>query len=185
MRTRGAGGEARQAHGRGHAAHAGWTLLEIVVAMAILLIVLVGFSYGLVSSSALEKANREQGLAREAARAKIEELRATIFEEVFARYGGESPESRFDVRGLAARPDDPDRRVGAILFPVSEDGELREDLELPRLGTPRDLTGEGDFDALDHALDYRLLPVLVRIEWRGAAGDATFEMGTMLKRMRP
>ena len=171
---------------------AGWTLLEILISTVILLILLMGFSYGLVSSTSLGTATREQGTAREAARGRLEELRATAFEEVLARYSGEpgedpvaKPGSHFDVPGLTARPDDPDGHVGEIVFPLSEDGELREDLELERLGMPRDLSGEGDIDGLDHAADYRLLPVLVRLEWRGASGDALFELVTVLKRMHP
>ena len=136
---------------RGHP-EAGWTLLEIVISTVILLTLLVGFSYGLVSSTSLGKATREQGTAREAARAQIEELRATAFEEVLARFDadpaddpatGTSPGADFDVLGLNARPDDPDGHVGEIVFPLSEDGELREDLDLARLGMPRDLSETG------------------------------------------
>lgn len=162
---------------------AGWTLFEAVVATLILLLVLAGFSRGLVSSSALERMTREQGIAREAAQGKLEELRATAFEEVLARYGA-SPGADFDVEGLRPRRDDPDGHVGAILFPVSELGELREDLELPRLGMPRDLTGDLELDGFDHSGDYRLLPVLVRLEWLGVS-SASLEMVTVLKRMRP
>ena len=159
----------------------GWTLVEIVISTVILLTLLMGFSYGLVSSTSLGKATREQGTAREAARARIEEMRATNFEQVLALFGG----THFDVQGLTARPGDPDGHVGEVIFPLSEDGELREDIDLPRLGMPRDLSGEGDLDELDHAADYRLLPVLVRLEWRGSSGDASFELATVLKKMRP
>jgi len=172
----------------------GWTLLEIVISTVILLTLLMGFSYGLVSSTSLGKATREQGAAREAARARLEEMRATTFEEILARFDGDpdndpaagaSPGAHFDVPGLTARTDDPDGRVGEIVFPLSEDGELFEDVELPRLGMPRNLSAEGEVDDLDHAADYRLLPVLVRLEWRGASGNSSFEMVTVLKRMRP
>jgi type II secretory pathway pseudopilin PulG len=171
----------------------GWTLLEIVISTVILLTLLVGFSFGLASSTSLGMTTREQGAAREAARGKLEEMRGTAFDQILARFDADpandpdpaSPGASFDVQGLTARADDPDGRVGEIVFPLSGDGELREDLELPRLGLPRDLSGEGDVDGLDHALDYRLLPVLVRLQWRGASGNAEFEMLTMLKRMRP
>ena len=62
-------------------------------------------------------------------------------------------------------------------------GELLEGLELPRLGMPRDLSGEDEIDDFDHSGDYKLLPVLVRVQWRGAAGDGTFEILTILKKM--
>ena len=173
----------------------GWSLLEVVVAVLILMIILACFSQGLATSTALERVTRERGVAREAAQAKLEELRATAFGEVLARYDalpgndpdpgtGPSPGAHFDVEGLRPRPDDPDGHVGEILFPVTEFGELREDLELPRLGMPRDLTGDQFQDDLDHAVDYRLLPVLVRVEWQGAS-RASLEMVTVLKGMGP
>src|SRR5262245_19507221 len=64
----------------------GWTLLEIVISTVILLTLLVGFSYGLVSSTSLGRATREQATAREAARGRLEEMRATTFNEVLARF---------------------------------------------------------------------------------------------------
>ena len=164
-----------------------------MVATAILVVVLVGFSFGLASSTALGRADREQVLVQHAARAVIEDMRSVDFEDVLARYNadpfddpdeGASPGSAFDVPGLNPLPGDADGRVGAIVFPISEDGELREDLEIERLGMPRDLTGDG-IDGIDHSGDYRLLPVLVRVEWSGAAGPARLEMNTILKRMRP
>ena len=172
----------------------GWTLLEIAIATVVLLILVMGFAYGLASSTTLGVVTREQGLASEACRARVEALRATPFQEVLARYDpspdddpaeGASPGAAFDVAGLEPREDDADGHVGEIVFPLDEKGELREDLDLPRLGLPCDLSGEGEIDALDHSDDYRLLPVLVRVEWRGAGGDARFELATVLKRMQP
>lgn len=164
-------------------ARAGWTLIEIVISTVILLTVVMGFSYGLASSTSLGQATREQGLAREAARARIELLRGTAFEDVLASFDG--ADAHFDVLGLSAQPEDPDGRVGEIVFPLDENGLLLEGLDMPRLGMPRDLTGEGDMDNLDHSGDYRILPVLVRLSWRGAGGDGSFELLTILKKMRP
>jgi len=172
----------------------GWTVIEVLLSTVLLLTVVVGFAYGLASSTSLGIATKQLGLASEAARAQLEVLRATAFGEVLARYdarvendpaSGSSPGASFDVAGLAASPVDADGHVGEIVFPLDDDGALREDLELMRLGMPRDLSGEGEIDELDHSGDYRLLPVLVRLRWRGAAGDATFELATVLKRMHP
>lgn len=184
----------RQSRSGAGDARSGWTLIEIVISTVILLTVVVGFAYGLASSTSLGTSTKELTLVHEAARARLEEMRATPFGEVLARYdafeendpgAGASPGSSFDVPGLNPRPDDEDGHVGEIVFPQDEDGWLREDLELERLGMPRDLTGEGDVDGADHSGDYRLLPVLVRLRWRGAAGDSSFELTTVLKRMRP
>ena len=175
---------------RGHRTpRQGLALLEIVVATLFLVIVVAGMSRGLASSTALERVTREQGVAREAVRGKLEELRATAFREVLARYDqdpgndlpGACPGALFDVEGLNPRRGDPDGRVGEIVFPVSA-GELREDLELARLGMPRDLNGDQELDGIDHSGDYLLLPVLVRVEWQGVS-RCSLELALVLKRM--
>ena len=106
---------------RGCARRAGWSLVELVVATAILVVVLVGFSFGLASSTALGRADREQVLVQESARAVLEGLRTVDFKEVFARYNadpgddpdtGPSPGAAFDVPGLNPVPGDADGRVG-------------------------------------------------------------------------
>ena len=88
----------------------------------------------------------------------------------------------FDVDGLEPQDGDADGRVGQILFPVEPllPGILREDLNQAELGTPRDLNNDGAIDALDHALDYVVLPVLVRVDWAGPAGDSRVEFRTII-----
>ena len=34
--------------------------------------------------------------------------------------------------------------------------------------------------AANHAVDYKLPPVIVRVRWRGVGGSGTFELKTML-----
>jgi len=55
-----------------------------------------------------------------------------------------------------------------------------------KLGMPRDLDlggPPGEFDALDHAGDYRILPVLVRVRWQGPRGVQQIEVvGTFARR---
>ncbi len=161
-----------------------------MVSLAILTVVMLGFSYGLLSTTSLSNANRENARAREASRRVIEDLQNGDFAEVFARYNadpeddpggpGTAPGPFFEVQGLTPRPDDADGFVGEILFPVDDVDALREDLEELRLGTPRDLNADGIVDGFDHSNDYRLLPVLVRSSWRGASGDAQLEVVTFL-----
>ena len=69
-----------------------------------------------------------------------------------------------------------------VVFPVQDDlpGVLREDLELPALGMPRDLDGDGEIDSADHSGDVVLLPVLLRLEWEGAAGLQSLQLATIL-----
>ena len=88
----------------------------------------------------------------------------------------------FAVEGLGPQKDDVDGLAGRISFPTpaGQPGALREDANLADWGFPRDLDADNAVDALDHADDYRLLPIRVRIEWLGAGGSQSFELLTQL-----
>ena len=58
--------------------------------------------------------------------------------------------------------------------------QLHEDMDLPALGFPRDLNGDGAIDGADHAGDYSILPVQVVVRWRAAGGDAEYRATTSL-----
>jgi hypothetical protein len=94
----------------------------------------------------------------------------------------ESLGNGFDIPGVTPVAGDPDGLVGEILFPTlaGAPGVLREDLELPALGLPQDLNGDGNLDGLDHSSDYVLLPVQVRVRWNGSAGPGLLEFETLL-----
>lgn len=169
-------------------------MLELMLVMTILLVAFGALSQSLVQSMALNRANRERALAEDGIRGMIEILNGSgDFALIFARYNtdpgddpggvGTSPGANFAVAGLEPAESDPDGFVGEIVLPTltTVGGlELREDLALPELGVPRDLNGDGAVDRLDHSLDYRLLPVLVRLEWRGKTGTSLTEVGTFL-----
>ena len=165
------------------------TLIEIVVGMTLLTIGLLGYLQVLVGAVATSQGNREQALALEAARETMERLQATPRTEVFARFNvdpsddpggaGTAAGAAFAIVGLGPQRTDLDGLPGEILFPEVA-GSLREDLVEPALSMPRDLNGDGAIDALDHEADWRLLPVLVRVRWRGRSGDAQIDLRTML-----
>ena len=69
---------------------------------------------------------------------------------------------------------------GAVAPEPDPPWELREDYQDALWGMPRDLTGDSIIDAEDHAENYILLPVRVRIEWQGRVGPRTYEVLTML-----
>jgi hypothetical protein len=48
----------------------------------------------------------------------------------------------------------------------------------------RDLDGDGTIDGDDHAADYRVLPVRVRVRWRGPDGDRELFLVTVLSNDR-
>ena len=61
---------------------------------------------------------------------------------------------------------------------------MREDLADAELGTPRDLNGDCLVDASDHAADYTLLPVVVRLRWQSHHGPREFRLYTALSELR-
>jgi type II secretory pathway pseudopilin PulG len=171
------------------ASRAGFSQLELICAVAFLLIATLGFSQSLIAGMRLADATHERALAIQAARQCLEELEDGTFAQVFARYNadpaddpgvaGSAPGSAFAVAGLNALGDDADGKVGEIVLPASGT-QLREDLDLPELGLPRDLDGDGVIDATNHAGDYQLLPVLVRVEWRSKGAPMKVELRTFL-----
>lgn len=179
---------------RRRSARGGFTLVEGALAMTLLLVGAGAFSAALVLGVRISDTNRETVLAQMAARATIETVQMTTFSQIFATYNesaaddpdgpGTAPGSAFEVAGLTVRGGDADGMAGRIVFPVivADPPEvLRETAVDPRLGMPRDLTGEGLLDGDDHALDYRLLPVLVVVEWTSAAGsDRSIEFQVLL-----
>jgi len=165
----------------------GFTLLELLFVMSVMLIAFLSLAQSIVASMALTRVNRESALAGDGIRQAIEVLQGrAVFDEVFEDFRPGSPSgpgSGFTVAGLEPTEGDPDGLVGQIVFPTLDTAggfELREDLDLPELGMPRDLDGDGAIDSANHSGDYRLLPVLVRVSWRGVSGERTTETCTLL-----
>jgi type II secretory pathway pseudopilin PulG len=176
----------------------GFTLLEVAVATLVLLVAVGGLSSAVVSARQLARANEETAIADAAARATAESLQDRLvdvaFRDIFASFNadpgddpggpGTAPGKDFAVRGLSVRPDDPDGFVGEIRFPAVDLGAgdlaLREDFDDPSLGMPRDLNGDGDQDGADHSDDYVILPVTVRLEWKGVSGNRFLEVDLLL-----
>ena len=177
---------------RGSRGQAGFSLLEVVVAISMLVVVLLAFTRVTISSSVATATAREASLARESAREVVERLQAASFSDAFALYnldGADDPDgantapgSAFVVDGLTPLDADPDGIVGEIVFPTlgAAPGVLREDLQLPFMGLPTDLNGDGVVDDQDHSGDYLLLPALVRVQWQSPSGPAKFEFKTLL-----
>jgi hypothetical protein len=145
----------------------------------------------------LMSVNRDNARASEAARMALESVEngAVPFESLFLAFHAdpvtrelgdlELPEGlplltrHFDGRGLRPLADDPDGMIGELIFPTVDtlDGpELREDV------AQRDLNGDGVVDDANHADDYTLLPVTVRVEWDGQNGPQRLEFVALLTR---
>ncbi|MEX1023869.1 MAG: prepilin-type N-terminal cleavage/methylation domain-containing protein [Planctomycetota bacterium] len=62
---------------------------------------------------------------------------------------------------------------------------VREDAEIPELGMPRDLNGDGHVDGVDHRYDLHVLPVCVKVSWKGSHGDRSLQIYTLLTNFDP
>jgi hypothetical protein len=164
-------------------------MLELMIAMVVFTIGFSAILSNLVTAMALRDASRGLAVATEAAQGVLEEMRTRPFGQVFALYNanpaddpdgpGSGPGSDFAVDGLAARSADPDGFAGEILFP-GDGVQLVEGSGDLALGMPRDLNSDGNVDAADHADDYTVLPVRIRVEWRGRSGDQLVEIVTSI-----
>lgn len=188
---------AGQARGRRspRVASAGFTIVEVMVAVLVLVIAIVGIVGSMLSAMALNRVNRETAIAQQAVRRVIEELSGVPFRETFALYNtvagddaGMSMAERgsgFVVNGLQPQTGDADGLCGRIEFPIVDAGggavELREDVVDVGLSMPGDIDGDTNVgETADMSGTYRMLPVRVLVEWRGVSGDRSIELETML-----
>lgn len=168
---------------------AGFSLVEVMIGLAVLVIAIMGALSSITSSAMLGETTPETTRAHLAAMAMLERMRAEPFDDLFARYNTtpkddptpEAPGADFEIAGLDPQDDDADGMAGEVLFPAAEGSQvLREDLVDPSFGMPRDLNADGTIDAADHADDYAQLPVRVRVSWRGATGEHTLVVEAVL-----
>ena len=184
---------ARPPHSLPRHGRRGFTFVELMIGMAVLLVALLIFSSSVSGVAKQRTVNRETNLAVSAARNRLETLRSEDFAQVYALYNadpaddpggaGTAPGNRFTVEGLDDAPD-AGGFDGEVLFPAVEDPvagwQLREDVDLPELGLPRDLSGDSVVDDQDHADAYFILPVQIRVRWQSPNGIRQYEMTTQL-----
>ncbi len=174
---------------RDSTSRAGLTLVELMVAIAVMVVALCATASTVVTTSALNRQSHETAIARQAAETMVEALRNADFAKVFALYNadpgddplgaGTAPGSRFAVTGLTPQPGAPGGMAGDIIFP-SAGPTLRETAVDATLGMPRDLNGDLAIDGSDRALDYLVLPVRVRVRWTSKHGPRVLELKTLI-----
>ncbi|NOT29170.1 MAG: hypothetical protein HOP15_01840 [Planctomycetes bacterium] len=165
----------------------GFTLIELMVSFSALMVVLLGFSRMLLSSHMASSTTHEATLAKEAARSMIELLQATPLAEIYPSRNsntaddpvGGAPGAGFAVRGLEAPLGDPDGLPGRILFPESG-GVLSELSNQPQYGWPMDMDRDGLKNTADVSATHFILPLVVRVEWRGTGGPGVVEFKTVI-----
>lgn len=170
------------------------TLVELMVSMVVLMVAAGATMASLTSFSGLSESNEETIQAWSGLHSMVEEIHGVEFSEIFAMFDedpnndpagvGTAPGSGFAIEGLDPLRTDADGFVGQIQFPVSgvTPGELYEDYQDASMGMPRDLSGDGTIDALDHADDYAVLPVRLTVNWRSRSGNRQAELEVLLLR---
>lgn len=153
------------------------------------------------SGQGLRQTAREEWLAAAEAQNRMELMRSLPFRDVLRSYDhdplndpngpGTAPGAAFAIQGLDATTGDEDGMVGEVLLPsinmgssIAPDWQLREDMQEPLLGLPRDLNGDAITDGHDHSGDYAVLPVLVRVRWKGAYGPREIRLFSSLTQMK-
>ncbi len=176
---------------------AGFTLLELMIVMTIMLTAFMALSQSIGMSMKLSENNREMALASDGIRGAMERIHGDVcFATIYYRYNGDplddpaltnpglepecqfpAPGNTFAVIGLQAQIGDLDGVVGEIVFPDVDVGgalELSEDI------AGRDLNMDGDALDADTSGDYRLLPVVIRVRWTGTSGERSLEAQTLI-----
>lgn len=156
-----------------------------MLAVTIVAIALSAITVSMLSSMALSRVNRETALASQAARRQMEIVTSSVRgNSVPEAYAALSANPNFAVGGIDPLDGDADGMPGQIQFPTIDVAgvvQLREDVNDPSLGMPRDLDGLNGIDNLDHSADAQVLPVRVRVQWQSVAGGTrTFDLETVL-----
>ncbi|HPF12738.1 MAG: prepilin-type N-terminal cleavage/methylation domain-containing protein [Planctomycetes bacterium] len=168
--------------GRGSAPptpQAGFSLVEVMITGVVLVVALGGFLSTILSGLQVNATSRRSAVGSEIAQGMLETLYAEDLGRVFAAYNNDpaddgglpAPGGNFVIARSSWQANNADGVLGTIEFPTLPGfpGVLREDVVDPSLGMPRDLNGDGVIDGLNHAGDYRVLPVKIEVTWPGGS----------------
>lgn len=171
-------------------ARSGFTLLEVVAAMSVMLTAMLALTSTSLVTHTIKEVDRERRLAINGLMGAMSRLQARAGALVDAETGwstnvlaayepGGTPGPRFEIQGL--EPWDAETAVGSITI-VTDETVSGLDLDVD-MGMPRDLDGDGfglTTDVTDTAI---LLPVVLRVRWQGKSGNQEIVQGTWIARM--
>ncbi len=177
-------------HGR---PRAGFALIEMVIAASILMIGALGFLQLFAAAADLNGTNREGAIARAAAQRALTRLAAfEPREDLFALHNDDPSDdpageplagfllSGFEVDGLRPRSEDPDSRVGRVIFPIDPiTGALHPEFMSSDFAVAPALIGAGVSEEVADAYSL-LLPVVVRVEWQHKGRPIQHEIVTLI-----
>lgn len=162
----------------GGGSRAGFTLVEIGLAMTVLVVALMAMSASTLQTHSLRRQNRERAVAQNAVRQISEQIHSIAdrirreetnwSQELVAELSaGGGLGNTFAIEGLTASPGEVS--VGTITMFLDEtasDADLNVEL-----GMPRDLDGDGAVSNSDVTGTATILPILVTARWTGVSGD--------------
>ena len=168
---------------------AGFTLLEVLITVAVLMVGLLAMSSTSVVVNSLRRSASDRARAHAAVQAISQDLlsvaRASSEDptlwagEILAAYGPEgSPGDELPITGL-----DPWEGSDHIATVTIITDETTTDSELGcNLGMPRDLDGDGLASNSDVTNNASLLPAIVDVRWRHAGGEFEIRQAVYLLR---
>ena len=179
--------QARHSKTSGASGRLGFSLIEVVVAMAVLTVSALAMSATLASTHALENSNRSRRSAENALRSVGEQILAfsdgarddpagwsAVVAAALAPGGAIG--NTFNVRGLTLPAGV--QAAGSIQLIVDE--TVADAVLGVKLGMPRDLNGDGVALDANVTASAVLLPVVVQINWFGATGAQTVSQAFFL-----
>lgn len=174
-------------------ADAGFSIVTTAVSVAIVAIGILATIGSMTSSAQSTRTTSEFEIARRAVARRVELLKAAKFEDVVRCFdddpgndplpAGSAPGKYFAVPDLAPPAGVDPAQMGWVELPLMDVAgamQVREDLDLPQFGMPRDLSADGVVDANDHTDTYKLLPVGVHVVWKGVDGNSSLRTTLLL-----
>lgn len=164
----------------------GLTLLEVLIAVAVVTVALLALISSVLACLEQTDDDREDMVALSIARDRLETLQTycddNFCPNVFVKFGPSNGGASSTDGGYSMQVSTLPNCTCNILFPVDANNHL-VDAPLPstlvpspttQFGTPIDLTGvqpignNSGIDASDHSSSYKVLPVIIRVQWDSA-----------------
>lgn len=176
-------------HKSGLNSMSGVTLLETTAAIAILVIIAFAMMACFSRAAGSDVASAENIKARAAVTRVMDGIRnyaSSSFETTYACFNSEpsddpdgygtAPGNSYVIDGLYTANGPAHVRIE---FP-EENGHLRENIDAPELGMPKDLDGDGEIgtDSVDGT--YKILPVRVVVQWESINGTREYSVVTFV-----
>lgn len=166
----------------------GMTLLEILIAVAVLAIALIGLCSTYLGTSTVSEATEEEVLAANAIREKLADIRAEAAEDfnlMITNYTTNDNLIKFNVgraHGLTLKPIEGQTSVGRVILYLNES---QVPAQFGGNGAGLDLNKDGaitNADLSGSPSSIVLVPVEVRADWKSKRGNVSMRRFLLLAR---